>query len=135
MTSEAIIHHLMDIAVEAAEDPRKALEAWAYLIRIERGLENVKEAIKDAAMSELATYGKEGATKGGLVLTMGSTSKWDYSGVTRHAQLKAELKRVEERAKMANKIHAPLPDDDGVEIEPAVVKKSDTIVCTKIKGA
>lgn len=134
MTSESILHHLMDMAQEAAEEPRKAPLVWAYFVRLEKALADCKDIIKDAALSEIETYGKEGVATGGYRMTMGSTSRWDYSGVSRHAELKAELARVEERAKMANKIQAPLPDTDGVEIEPAVVRKTTTIVCTKIKG-
>lgn len=127
--------HLWDMAQEAAEGHKDPSEVYAVLYKINKTLADCLAMVKEAAVEEVAKYGKEGVVKNGLLLTSkAGAGRWNYKGVAAHVEQTQRLKEIEALAQAAYKTGAGIADKDGQYIEPAqYFAGADTIVCTKPK--
>jgi hypothetical protein len=126
---------IQDIALSVENGTANPAETYALLYGISKTVEECIAAIKEAAIEEVTKYGKDGVDHFGLHLTTKPAGgRWNFKGVSVHAELSARLKVVEELAQTAYRTGGGIADPDGQLIQPAMyLPGSDTIVCTKTK--
>lgn len=121
MNRQGILNYLRDAALEAVDQPSKALETGAYLKDLEKTVKDLQELLKETLIREAQAYGKEGVTKGGYHITVNSGSrKWKYQGQA-IADAEDYLTKLRDAAQLAHRMQkSVIIDGDGIEVEPAI---------------
>lgn len=129
------MNYLSDLSMEAAEEPRKALQVGIFLKDLEKTLDNCKELIREALINEVNSHGKNGATAGGYVITVNpGARRWKYHGEA-YEQAKKHLEAIQEMAQLAHRLQRAEYDQNGVLVEPAyAVYDRESVVFKKAKA-
>ncbi len=119
MNHQGILNYIRDLCMEAADNSAKAPPAKAFLKDLERVVEECGEMIREAVVSEVKKYGKEGLALGGYHMTTSNgKTTYKYHGET-WEDAKAFLDQIQEAAQLANRTGKPMPGPNGEVVEPA----------------
>ena len=126
------INSIKQLTKEVINGDESALKVYATLKNYSKELEVCIESIKSQALEEAETYEKN-FTKDGFAFEKRNGSKrWDFKALPEWAEKKAELKAIEDKAKIAysayeNNLHTA--DEDGEVSElPKVSYNSDSLI-------
>ena len=133
LTIEQVEEHLTDLALGVAEGETDAMDAYAFISRVEKAAEPLKKSVKAIAMERALEFGADKAPvqyHGHSFELRRGGSMYSYKHIGSWATAEAEKKRLEELAKAAAKIGAEVPDaETGEMIPPAIVTyKEDSLI-------
>ena len=126
---------LSNTVQEILDNKFSALEGYIFLKELKDHLDTCIDAIKEKAFLEAKEYDKQEAYGYKVSITNGYTT-YDYSSNPDYANLKAELKKLEDKLKTASKQGMALLNEETGEVyEPCPIKGgvSETFKLTKVK--
>ena len=96
-----------------------SLDAVMAAKKMQQMLDTLKKNINDSAMMEMDSFQNGYVSSLGKIEKRATATRYSYKHIDKWAQKKAELKEIEDAAKLASRSTTPLYDNEGAEIEQA----------------
>jgi hypothetical protein len=127
---------IVDMVDGVEEGQLNPLEVYVSLKKLEDALSAAMKQIKDSALDEAQKHSaKEFVFAGAKIQVKNAAGKWDYANVSAWNHAKEQIKSIEEQAKQAYKMKAPLINGDtGEVIEPAQYTEGATTLAISFKN-
>ena len=101
---EQIKAYLQKLTTQVGEGDREALSVWLYLRDLEKRMKANISQIAEQSLDEAEKHGKGVHIKDGFSFsTKASGGKWKYEHLTDWANAKANIKKIEDKYKLAYK--------------------------------
>ena len=96
-----------------------SLDAVMAAKKVQQMLDTLKKNINDSAMMEMDSFQNGYVSSLGKIEKRNTATRYSFKHIDKWAEKKAELKDIEDAAKLAARSTTPLYDNEGAEIEQA----------------